>query len=167
MSQAFILYYSTASIMGCKTQFLKDTFLTPPFRETLAFGIYLSILESITFREALAFGIYLSILESITYCPMYSDCIWERGPYTFLSLSQLTHSGKIVLNSGMMCEVSFQIPRKMVRCSPVKQRRECWEVVVVVESPSHVLLLATPGTAAHQASLSLTIIWSLPKIMSI
>ena len=45
------------------------------------------------------------------------------------------------------------------------RRRECWEVVV--ESPSHALLFATPGTAAHQASLSLTIIWSLPKFMCI
>ena len=93
---------------------------------------------------------------------MYSDCVWEREP----SLSQLAHSGKIVLNSEMMCGVRFQIPREMVRCSPVKPRRECWEVVVV-ESPNHALLFATPGTAAQQASLSLTIIWALPKFMSI
>ena len=120
---------------------------------------------NLPFRKALSFGIYLSILELITYCPEYNDCVWERECYTFPRLSQLAHSGKIVLNTEMMCEVSFQIPREIVRCSPVKQRRECWEVVV--ESPSHALLFATPGTAAHQASLSLTIIWSLPKFMSI
>ena len=38
-----------------------------------------------------------------------------------------------------------------------------WVVVVVVLSPSHV----TPWTAAHQASLSLTISRSLPKFMFI
>ena len=38
---------------------------------------------------------------------------------------------------------------------------------VVVESPSHVQLLATPWTAAHQASLSLTISQSFPKFMPI
>ena len=37
----------------------------------------------------------------------------------------------------------------------------------VVQSLSHVQLLATPWTAAHQASLSFTISWSLLKLMSI
>ena len=32
---------------------------------------------------------------------------------------------------------------------------------------SHVLLFATPWTVAHQASLSITNSWSLPKLMSI
>ena len=40
-------------------------------------------------------------------------------------------------------------------------------VVVVVQSPSCVRLFVTPWTAAHQASLSLTISQSLPKFMSI
>ena len=39
--------------------------------------------------------------------------------------------------------------------------------VTVVQSLSHVWLFATPWTAAHQVSLSLTISWSLPKFMSI
>ena len=38
---------------------------------------------------------------------------------------------------------------------------------VAVQSLSHVLLFATPWTAAHQASLSFTISQSLPKLMSI
>ena len=38
---------------------------------------------------------------------------------------------------------------------------------VVVHSLSHDRLFATPGTAALQASLSLTISWSLPRFMSI
>jgi len=38
---------------------------------------------------------------------------------------------------------------------------------VVVQSPSRVQLSVTPWTAACQASLSLTISWSLPKFMSV
>ena len=40
-------------------------------------------------------------------------------------------------------------------------------VVVVVQTVSHIRLFATPGTAAHQASLSFTISWSLLKFISI
>ena len=36
-----------------------------------------------------------------------------------------------------------------------------------IQSFSHVQLFATPGTAAHQASLSITNSWSLLKLMSI
>ena len=36
-----------------------------------------------------------------------------------------------------------------------------------VQFLSHVLLFATPWTVAHQASLSITNSWSLPKLMSI
>ena len=42
-----------------------------------------------------------------------------------------------------------------------------WVAVVVVLSPSRVRLFVTPWTAAHQASLSLTISQSLPKFMFI
>ena len=37
----------------------------------------------------------------------------------------------------------------------------------IVQSLSHVQFLVTPWTAAHQASLSFTISWSLLKLMSI
>ena len=37
---------------------------------------------------------------------------------------------------------------------------------VVVQSLSRIQLFVNPWTAAHQASLSLTISWSLPKFMS-
>ena len=40
-------------------------------------------------------------------------------------------------------------------------------LLVVVQLLSHVRLFETPWTAAHQASLSLTIPWSLLKLMSI
>ena len=39
--------------------------------------------------------------------------------------------------------------------------------VVVVQSLSHVQLFLTPWTAAHQASLSFTVSWSLFKLMTI
>ena len=39
--------------------------------------------------------------------------------------------------------------------------------VVVVQLPSHVQFFETPQTAAHQASLSLTISWSSPEFISI
>ena len=42
-----------------------------------------------------------------------------------------------------------------------------WNLVVVVQLPSHVLLFVTSWTAAHQASLSLTVFRSLPKFLSI
>ena len=41
-----------------------------------------------------------------------------------------------------------------------------WFSFVVVQSLSHVWLLVTPWTAAHKASLSLTISQSLPKLTS-
>ena len=40
-------------------------------------------------------------------------------------------------------------------------------IVFVIQSLSRVRLFATPWTAAHQASLSFTISWSLLKLMSI
>jgi len=48
---------------------------------------------------------------------------------------------------------------------PIPDTQNC--VVVVVQSLSHVRLLATPWTAACQASLSFTNSWSLLKFMSI
>ena len=42
-----------------------------------------------------------------------------------------------------------------------------FHLLVVVQSPSHVRLFATPWTAALQASLSPTISWNLPKFMFI
>ena len=40
-------------------------------------------------------------------------------------------------------------------------------IIVVVQSLSHVQLFAAPWTAARQASLSITISWSLLRLMSI
>ena len=45
--------------------------------------------------------------------------------------------------------------------------KNCFLDDVVVLSPSHVRLFATPWTTAHQSSLSLTISQSLPKCMAI
>ena len=46
-------------------------------------------------------------------------------------------------------------------------RRHRLPVISSVQSLSHVRLFATPWTAAHQASLSITNSWSLLKLMSI
>ena len=61
-----------------------------------------------------------------------------------------------------------EIMRYMQRiCHQVIQAHFLTLPVVIVQSPSHVQLFATPLTAARQASLSLTISWSLPEFMSI
>ena len=52
-------------------------------------------------------------------------------------------------------------------CHQVIQAHFLTLPVVIVQSPSHVQLFATPLTAARQASLSITNSWSLPKLMSI
>ena len=44
---------------------------------------------------------------------------------------------------------------------------QCLGTRLVVQSLSHVQLFATPWTAAHQASLSFSIFWSLLKLVSI
>ena len=56
-----------------------------------------------------------------------------------------------------------------VGCHILLQRilSELWCKYVVVQSLSHVWLFVTPGTAAHQASLTFTSSWSLLKLMSI
>ena len=43
----------------------------------------------------------------------------------------------------------------------------CYFSTIVVQYPSHVQFSSTPGTAAYQGSLSLTMSWSLPKFMSL
>ena len=58
-------------------------------------------------------------------------------------------------------------PSKGSRLAQNKVQMACYGLLVVVESFSHVWLLATPWTAAHQASLSSTISQSLLKFMSI
>ena len=52
---------------------------------------------------------------------------------------------------------------KIFYCSLLSYR--C--IVLSVQSLNHVWLFATPWIAAHQASLSITNSWSLPKLMSI
>ena len=69
-------------------------------------------------------------------------------------------------------------PTQVPMCSPhlgALQSPHCWDFfmeasspgIVVVQLPSHVRLLATPWTAAHQSSLSSTIFQSLFKLISI
>ena len=52
-------------------------------------------------------------------------------------------------------------------CSVYNFVKLCLLVVVAVQSLSHVQLFVTPWTALCQASLSITISWTLLKLMSI
>ena len=52
------------------------------------------------------------------------------------------------------------------KSSPVSAR-QFTPCIVIIQSPSHVKLFATPWTAAHQVSLSFTVSRSLIKFMSI
>ena len=65
-------------------------------------------------------------------------------------------------------------PLTKTQRSSITMKWFCWKLqkkdvfqVVVFPSPSYVWLFVTPQTAAHQASLSLTISQSLPKFMFI
>ena len=69
----------------------------------------------------------------------------------------------MLLNCGIR-EVSW-VPWTASRSNPAPLAYPAF--VVVVQAPSHVLVFVTPWTAAHQASLSITNSWSLPKLMSI
>ena len=71
----------------------------------------------------------------------------------------------------MFIAASFTITRvwRQCKCPSVSGwiQKMCVCVIVVVQLLSPVRLFVTPWTAARQASLSLTISWSLPKFMSI
>ena len=63
------------------------------------------------------------------------------------------------------------VEKKKVVMSTYNRLDKCWYGytvgIVIVQSPSHVQLFATPWTVACQASLSLTISRSFPKFMSV
>ena len=59
------------------------------------------------------------------------------------------------------------VPALLVVLSEASQQQSLQAVVVIVELLSHVWLFATPWTAAHQASVSFTISWSMLKLRPI
>ena len=63
------------------------------------------------------------------------------------------------------------VEKKKVVMSTYNRLDKCWYGytvgIVIVQSPIHVQLFATPWTVACQASLSLTISRSFPKFMSV
>ena len=65
--------------------------------------------------------------------------------------------------SGMVCHF-WVMHCHQPPSHPISSRRRAF---VVVQLLSHILLFASPWTAARQASLSITISWSLLKYMSI
>ena len=66
-----------------------------------------------------------------------------------------------MIHCGQWIKISLPCPTGA--CSSIP----CWAFLVIVQSLSHVWLFVTPGTAAHQASLSFTISQSLLRLLSI
>ena len=67
--------------------------------------------------------------------------------------------------NARICSLSFPIYYSTVLATVIIMY--IISVIVIVQLPSHVRLLATTWTAAHQASLSVTISRTLPKFMFI
>ena len=79
--------------------------------------------------------------------------------------------GQIILFFLNICSVLFvcismHILEFACQVIHTQTHTHSWDVVVV-QSLSHVRLFATPWTAAHQASLSFPVSWSLLKLLSI
>ena len=82
--------------------------------------------------------------------PMISSLVESLPPYSFCCNPQLLHCILITV---------------MLRSE--EREATCHFMIVVVKLLSHVQLFAVPWAVAYQASLSLTISWSLPNFMSI
>ena len=74
----------------------------------------------------------------------------------YMYILQNDYYSKINIHN-LTCTIFFLVMRTF----------KIYSLVVFVQLPSRVRLFVTPRTAAHQASLSLTISRSLPKFMSI
>ena len=89
--------------------------------------------------------------------------------------------GELSLNFPMISSLVESLPQYSFCCNPQllhcilitvmlrSEEREvtCHLMIVVVKLLSHVQLFAIPWAVAYQASLSLTISWTLPNFMSI
>ena len=71
----------------------------------------------------------------------------------------------LLVQDGCQREGFWEVVRHVV--SPFDLFQTLQVQLISVQSLSHVQLFATPWTAAHQASLSITNSWSLLKLMSI
>ena len=74
----------------------------------------------------------------------------------YMYILQNDYYSKINIHN-LTCTIFFLVMRTF----------KIYSLVVFVQLPSRVWLFVTPRTAAHQASLSLTVSWSLPKFMFI
>ena len=74
---------------------------------------------------------------------------------------------KLGSNSALVLILNVKTLALLGVSSYLKNHQENQTSFAVVRSLSHVRLFETPWTAAHQASLSSTIFWSLLKLMSI
>ena len=71
----------------------------------------------------------------------------------------------LLVQDGCQREGFWEVVRHVV--SPFDLFQTLQVQLISVQSLSHVQLFATPWTAAHQASLTITNSWSLLKLMSI
>ena len=90
------------------------------------------------------------------------QCLLPRGP-AFRPAQQLGSRGNV---SPLLPDLSFSEKQKRARDPDFYMNSLNLQIWVVVQLPSCVRLFTTPWSAAHQASLSLTISLSLPKFMS-
>ena len=110
--------------------------------------------------------------DHLTY--ILRNCMWVKKQHLELEMEQWTGSklGK-EYNNAVYCHPADLTSMQSISCEMLgfmKHKLESRFSSVhfsSVQSLSHVQLFATPGTVAHQASLSITNSWSLLKLMSI
>ena len=111
-------------------------------------------------------------------CASTRGLSWIKFPghFLYIPLSKHRHWFLLGINTGVevsgycrqLC-LALVDRNSFLSCLAcfIKSRTMCESMVVVVQSLSHVRLFVTPWTAACQVSLSVTISWSLLKLMSI
>ena len=113
--------------------------------------------------SSLSWWCYLTISSSDT---LFSFCLQSFPALgSFLMSWLLVSDGQIIgasaLASALPMDIQDWFPLGLTGLSTDKYQFS------LVQSLSHVWLFATPSTAMHQASLSITNSWSLLKLMSI
>ena len=112
---------------------------------------------------------------SVSKVPVALSCLWQYDDIVLTCVSvkmaqRYTPIYVFHFISGLKEEYVWRVCVLLSsKCAVSIIYRNCPEVgvIVAVQSLGHVQLFATPWTAAHQASLSFTISWSLLKLMSI
>ena len=100
-------------------------------------------------------------------CAPFLPCLLLDPRGTFPQSNSLPISLEAVATApGLSMDGQLQLNGLSLLTSYHLSENSLQHILVMVQSPSHVQLFATPWTAACQAFLSLTISQSLPKFMS-